>query len=72
MAKLVLDLPPSVSEQEAKLLLALELYKQGYVSLGKAAEMAGYPLRDFMRLASERGIAVINYDPTDLAQEMQG
>lgn len=72
MGKLVVDLPPSVSEQEAKILLTLELYRQGHISLGKAAEMAGYPLREFMRLASDRGIAVIDYDSDDLPQEMLG
>jgi predicted HTH domain antitoxin len=72
MPRLVIDLPPSVPEQEARLILVLALYKQGHISLGKAAEMAGYPLREFMRLASERGVAVINYDPSDLSHEMLG
>lgn len=72
MPKLTLDLPPSVSEQEARLALALELYRQRRISLGKAAELAGCPLREFMRLASQENIPVIDYDPEDLQREAQG
>lgn len=40
------------------------------VSLGKAAEMAGYSKGAFMDLLSEKGIPVANVSPDDLDREL--
>jgi len=41
-------LKPRRVEDEVKLLVALELYREGKVSLGKAAGIAGLRMREFL------------------------
>ena len=50
---------------QVRQLVALELYRERSVSLGKAAEIAGMPIQDFMELASQRSIS-IDYTLDDL------
>jgi hypothetical protein len=45
--ELRVTLPFSLSEDEAKLLLAVKLYEVGKVSLGQAAQLAGFSKRAF-------------------------
>jgi predicted HTH domain antitoxin len=56
--------PASASREVAKL-LALELYREGSVSLGRAAELCGAPL---MQFAAEREVAP-HYTIDDLEQD---
>ncbi len=72
MGRLIVDLPPTVSEEEARLLLAIKLYEEGRVSLGKAAEIAGYSKRAFIERLSQHHIPVVNYNPDELEREIQG
>lgn len=71
MAKLEMDLPQMVSEEEARLLLTIKLFDLRRVSLGKAAEMAGYSVRAFAELLGHYGVPIYRYDPDDLDTEMQ-
>jgi predicted HTH domain antitoxin len=48
--ELRVTLPFSLSEDEAKLLLAVKLYEVGKVSLGQAAKLAGFSKRAFMEM----------------------
>jgi predicted HTH domain antitoxin len=70
MSQVTIDLPSHISSAEARLLLSIKLYEDERVSLGKAAEMAGYSKRAFMDLLSEKGIPVINISPEDLDREL--
>ena len=65
-----LDLPPEIGEDEVRLLVALRLLEEHQVSLGKAAEIAGYSKPAFMEIASKRGVAIIDYPPGDLEREL--
>ena len=40
------------------------------MSLGYAAEMAGYSLRTFMELLGKRGIPLVDYPADDLDEEL--
>ena len=51
-----LRLPTSRRQQELMAELALTLYAQGILSLGKARELAGMTWLSFSRLLGERGI----------------
>jgi predicted HTH domain antitoxin len=57
--------------QEAARLLALELFRQEKISLGRAAELCGAPVGVFMDFAASHGIPPINYSPEDLEHEVQ-
>ena len=61
---------PRSIESEAKLLVALELYREGRVSLGKAAEIAGLGIRDFMYELRTRKIP-LNYDLEELERDLE-
>ena len=66
---LTVTLPFDVDPEEARLLLSMKLFEEGKISLGKAAEMAGYSKRTYMELLGKRGIPVFNYPPEDLEEE---
>lgn len=70
MSQLTVDLPSHISSEEARLLLSIKLYEDERVSLGKAAEIAGYSKRAFMDVLSKKGIPVINISPDDLDREL--
>jgi predicted HTH domain antitoxin len=58
---LTLDLPPHVDEARARLLLAIGLFQEEEVSVGKAAEIAGLSYRAFADALAERGIPLYTY-----------
>lgn len=70
MNTLTIDLPSSVSEEEATFFLAVKLYEAQRISLGKAAELAGFSKRDFMERLVEEGVPAINYHPDELNKEL--
>ena len=71
VSELRLQLPSDVTPEEATLLLSIKLYEAGRISLGKAAELAGYSKRTFMELVSKQGVPVIDYPADDLARELE-
>lgn len=72
MQTLTLHLPDSLDldAKEITMLLATRLYEQGKLSLGQAAEMAGYSKRTFMELLGSYGVSVFNYPASDLARDI--
>ena len=59
---LTIDLPPTINEARARLLLAVALFQEEEVSVGKGAEIAGLSYRDFLDALRERGIPAYTYD----------
>ena len=55
--------------QEAARLLALELYREDKVSLGRAAELCETPLASFMDFAAKHGVPPLRYSFEDLEEE---
>lgn len=70
MNTLTVDLPYDVDPEDARLLLSVKLFEDGRVSLGRAAEMAGYTRRTYVELLGRRGIPVFNYSAESLDEEM--
>jgi predicted HTH domain antitoxin len=70
MNTLTVELPFDVDPEDARLLLTMKLFEEGRVSLGKAAEMAGYTKRTYMELLGRHGIPVFNYPPEELDREL--
>jgi predicted HTH domain antitoxin len=60
----------SLSEDAARL-LALELYREDKVSLGRAAELCRTPLAAFMDFAAKHGVPPLRYSFEDLEEERQ-
>jgi predicted HTH domain antitoxin len=67
----VADLEESSLSQEAARLLALELYREDKVSLGRAAELCQTPLAAFMDFAAKHGVPPLRYSFEDLQEERQ-
>jgi predicted HTH domain antitoxin len=67
---LVCELPAGVSENEAKLLLAIKLYEINKISLGKAAKLAGYSKSAFMEVLGQYQIPIFNYSAEELREEV--
>jgi predicted HTH domain antitoxin len=70
MTELRIELPPSLSEDEARLLLAVKLFEVGKVSLGQAAKLAELSKRSFMEVLGRHGVPIFNYGPEELRHEV--
>ena len=69
---IVVTLPEmNIKEDEVKLLLAIKLLEEGIVSLGKAAEIAGYSEKAFVEILVHKGIPPIKYSKLDLEKELK-
>ncbi|MBI4524883.1 MAG: UPF0175 family protein [Deltaproteobacteria bacterium] len=71
MSQTTIAIPPSVTEDEAKLYLAMKLFEVGRLSCGQAAELAGYFKRTFMELLGKHGVAVMDYPSTELQDDLR-
>lgn len=58
-------------EQEVQRWVALELFRTRRISAGKAAEVAGLSLYEFMDLTRQHDIAWIDYTDDELQTELQ-
>jgi len=65
------NLEESSLSQEAARLLALELYREDKVSLGRAAELCQTPLAAFMDFAAKHGVPPLRYSFEGLEEERQ-
>ena len=65
-----IDLPPSLSEDEARLLFAVKLFEVGKVSLGQAAKIAELSKRAFMEILGRYGVPVFRYSAEELRNEV--
>lgn len=70
MKTLTLQIPDNIDESEAKTMLAAKLYEKGSLSLGQAAELAGYSKRTFMELLGSYNVSVFNYSDTELENDI--
>ncbi len=72
MKTLTLNIPETVdlNEKEARTMLAANLYEIGKLSLGQAAELAGYTKRTFMELLGNFNVSIFNQDSTELENDI--
>ena len=50
--------------------LALRLFEKQQLTLAQAAKLAAVSTEDFMALAGAAGVAVVDYPPEELSEEM--
>lgn len=58
-------------EQGVHRVLAIKLFKEGDISLGKAAKLAKMPIAEFSEYLSEIGIPVVDFSKDEFDQEME-
>lgn len=73
MKTLTLNIPDSfeLDEKEAKTFLAAKLYEKGSLSLGQAADLAGYSKRTFMELLGNYDVSIFNLSEQDLENDIK-
>ena len=69
MPELGVELPLEVSADEASLLSAIKLWEEAILSLGQAAEFAGYSERAFIEILMHRRVPLLRYPAEDLGWE---
>lgn len=70
MNELRVELPTTISTEEARLLLTVKLFETGKISLGQAVKLAGYSKGTLIELLGKMGVPVVNYPPEELEQEI--
>ena len=60
-----------VDDHEAQTILAAQLYKQGRLSLGQAAEVAGLSKRAFTEILGRYDVSIFLQNVDELEQDMR-
>lgn len=55
---------------EVAMLVGSQLYEQGRLSLGEAAEVAGLSKRTFTELLGRNNVSIFNYPASDLLRDI--
>ncbi|MCC5933096.1 MAG: UPF0175 family protein [Candidatus Cyclonatronum sp.] len=73
MKTITINIPSSadVDDREARMSLASKLYERGKLTLGQAAEMAGYSKKTFMELLADYNVALISHPPEELEEDIR-
>lgn len=73
MKTLTINIPNTadVDDKEARMSLASKLYERGKLTLGQAAELAGYSKETFMELHAEYNVSLINYPAEELDEDLE-
>jgi len=61
----------NLGEDELKMLLSMKLLEEGLVSLGKAAEIAGYSEKAYAEILFRKGVSPISFAEIDLHRELE-
>jgi len=70
MKTLTVQIPDSLNEREAKMLLAAKLYEKSSLSLGQAADLVGYSKQTFMELLGNYEVSVFDYSEAELEKDI--
>ncbi len=72
MKTLTINIPDSVdvNNKDLAMLVASQLYEQGKLSLGQAAEVAGLTKRTFAEILGNYNVSIFNYPATDLTKDV--
>lgn len=72
MKILTLNIPDNLDldNMQVAMLVASQLYEQGKLSLGQAAELAGLSKRTFAELLGNYNVSIFNYPPSDIPKDV--
>ena len=73
MKSLTINVPDSfdLTTKEVVTALAAQLYEMGELSLGQAAELAGYSKKTFMELLANYSVSVFNFSADELDNDIK-
>jgi len=58
-------------DRSIRLLLGVELFSKGYLTLEQTSKLAGIPIADFIDELSRRGIPIFEYSEEELRKEIE-
>ncbi|CAN5796493.1 hypothetical protein BH10BAC3_BH10BAC3_28000 [soil metagenome] len=72
MKTLTVNVPDTmdVDSKDVAMLVATRLYEQGKLSLGQAAEVAGFTKRTFGELLGSYNVSIFNFPVSDLSRDV--
>lgn len=72
MGVITLNIPDSanINDKEATIFMAAMLYEKGKLSLGQAAELAGFTKTTFAELLGNYGVSLFNYPAVDISNDV--
>lgn len=72
MKTLTINIPDSldVNNRDLAMLVSTQLYEQGKLSLGQAAEVAGLTKRTFAELLGKYNVSIFNFPAQDLSRDV--
>jgi predicted HTH domain antitoxin len=72
MTTVTLNLPDSIDMNQKDLLsfVAAKLYESGKLTMGQAAEMAGYTKATFMEIIGNYNVSVFNYPASEFERDL--
>lgn len=73
MRTLTINLPGTLDldDKGAETVLASKLYELGKLSLGQAADLAGYSKETFMEILADYGVSFFNSSPEELDEDIK-
>jgi len=69
MPTFTINVPFGISEKDVRIASAVQLYRDGKLTLKQAAELADFCVEDFMKILSEKKVSVISWDEGELNRE---
>ena len=72
MGVITINIPESanISDKEATTFMAAMLYEKGKLSLGQAANLAGFTKMTFTELLGNYGVSIFNYPATEISNDV--
>lgn len=72
MRTLTLNIPDTVEvdNKDLAMLVSSQLYEQGKLSLGQAAEVAGLTKKTFAEILGSYNVSIFNFPATDLSSDV--
>jgi len=72
MKTLTLNIPDSVNEIDVKMQLASQLFGNGILSSGQAADLAGITKREFLENVGKYGVSIFGESVEDIENMING
>jgi predicted HTH domain antitoxin len=71
--ELTLELPDSMAldEKDLKIRIAIDLYENGILDSGDAAEMAGLSRREFIETMPRYGYSIFDMDESEIEEDLE-
>jgi len=71
MPKVVIEVPDELPEKDVRIAVAVQLYREGKLTLKQASDLADLCLEDFMKILSDKKVSIINWDEEELQKELK-